>query len=295
MPIDFGLPFVPESFTPLSHTPAYARLTRDERRRYNQLYALYFNEQIIFFETSLAARVLLPLAASAPARLATALRAFVDEERRHTAMFRALNRKCAPAFYRDRDFYFIRVPRSYSRILAFVAARPRLFPMVLWLMLLQEERSTFYSRAIVESEDVLEPHFVAAHRAHLADECGHVAWDEDLLDATWDRSAPSVRRINGALFRWMVGEFFNTPKRGGVEVMRQLTRECPDLGVTFATLRAEVRVLARSRAYHESLYSREIVPRTFARFDRYPEFTALGRTLGGYDRAHADQLSPQLR
>ena len=99
MRVDVNRLFIPEQFTPLFHTAAYAGLAPHERRRYNQLYALYFNEQIIFFETSLAERVLLPLAASGlPATLADGLRAFVEEERRHTRMFRELNRACAPAW-----------------------------------------------------------------------------------------------------------------------------------------------------------------------------------------------------
>jgi hypothetical protein len=156
--------------------------------------------------------------------------------------------------------------------------------MVLWLMLLQEERSMFYSRSILRGREELEPHFVAAHRTHLADEAGHVRWDEDLLDQIWDPCHPVLRRINAELFRWMVGEFFNAPKRGGLQVVSQLTREFPDLTPRLPALRGQVRELARSRTYHQSLYSREMVPRTFARFDQYPEFSFLGRTLYGYER-----------
>src|SRR6266850_2175709 len=95
--VDFSKLFLPEQFTPLFHTSAYANLSAEQRRRYNQLYALYFNEQIIFFETSLSESVLLPLADSRlPADLTVALREFMEEEQRHTRMFRALNEACAP-------------------------------------------------------------------------------------------------------------------------------------------------------------------------------------------------------
>jgi hypothetical protein len=284
--VDFGRPFIPEPFTPLYHTRAYADLTDDERRRYNQLYALYFNEQIIFFETSLSESVLLPLAASGVrAPLAAALCEFVEEERRHTRMFRALNATCAPALYARGDFHFIRVPAGYAKVLDWVARRVRYFPMILWLMLLQEERSLFYSRHIVRGRDELEPHFVDAHRTHLRDEVDHVGWDEELLDELWESCGPALRRINAELFRWMVGEFFNTPKRGGLRVVAQLVREFPALAPRLAGLRTAVLDLARSPAYHRSLYSREMVPRTFARFDRFPEFASLNRTLYGYDRS----------
>ena len=283
--VDFSKLFLPEQFTPLYHTNAYASLSVEQRRRYNQLYALYFNEQIIFFETSLSESVLLPLADSRlPESLTAALREFVAEERRHTRMFRGLNEACAPDLYDGRRFYFIRVPPSQSSVLDWVARRPRVFPMVLWLMLLQEERSLFYSRTILARKEEIEPHFVRVHRTHLADEAGHVRWDEDLLDQIWNRCHPVLRRINAELFRWMVGEFFNTPKRGGLRVVSQLTAEFPELAPRLPQLRTQVRQLARSKTYHQSLYSREMVPRTFARFDEHAEFSLLGRTLYGYER-----------
>jgi len=50
-PIDFGRHFIPETLTPLAHTALWLRLEPRHRLRYNQLQALFFNEQIIFFET----------------------------------------------------------------------------------------------------------------------------------------------------------------------------------------------------------------------------------------------------
>ena len=290
--VDFSKRFIPEQFTPLYHTAAYADLTADERRRYNQLYATYFTEQIIFFETSLSESVLLTLANSAlPPPLSTAMREFLEEERRHTRMFRTLNRACAPDLYAESDFYFIRVPPSYARAFDWVARRVEFFPMVLWLMLLQEERSLFYSRAILRHGEDLERHVVDVHRIHLADEAGHVRWDEDLLDRIWTACTPLVRRFNAELFRWMVGEFFNTPRRGGLRVVSHFAGKCPELASRLPELRQQVVDLSRSPEYHRSLYSREMVPRTFARFDRCPEFSLLGRTLYGYDRRHVEKPS----
>jgi len=286
--VDFERFFLPEAFTPLYHTSSYADLTRRQQRRYNQLYALYFNEQITFFETSLAESVLLPLARSGlPAPLARAMATFVEEESRHTNMFRALNRRCAPDLYAEDHFHFIRLSPVHRHVLDWVARHTRRFPLVLWLMLLQEERSMFYARTILREREALEPHFVDVHRVHLADEADHVRWDEELIDHIWDACPPVQRRINAELFRWLVGEFFNTPKRGGIRVLARLAAEFEDLGPRLPELRRQVLGLARSPAYHRSLYSRDIVPRTFARFDRHTEFSRLGRTLYGYDRRDA--------
>jgi len=181
---------------------------------YNQLQAIYFNEQIIFFETAIGRKVLEALLRlSLPPELAKGLRQFLEEEQQHTEMFRRLNQQCAPQFYGAGHFYFIQPPRAWMAALSWATERPRLFPMFLWLMLLQEERSLFYSRRVIAQREELEPHFVKTHRTHLADEVGHVRWDEELIESLWQRANPFLRKVNAQLFGWMLGEFFNAPKR----------------------------------------------------------------------------------
>src|SRR5687768_15490891 len=99
-PIDFSRWFIPQPLTHLYHTPVYAGLTDAQRLRYNQLHALYFNEQIMFFEKTLARNVIgYFLSQPLPDPLKVGLRRFLAEEEQHTAMFRQLNRQCAPQFY----------------------------------------------------------------------------------------------------------------------------------------------------------------------------------------------------
>ena len=278
--VDSGKPFIPDRLTPLFYTPSYQELTAGQRLRYNQLHALYFNEQIMFFEA-----VLDPLLAALqreplPDRLAKGLQTFREEERRHTEMFRRLNRSCAPRLYAGRDAHFIEVPALWAAVLRWAAQRPLSFPLFLWLMLLQEERSLFYSRCYLQDPVTVEPSFVAAHRLHLADEARHVRWDEELLDALWQRARPLLRTVNAKLFAWMMEEFFAAPKRAQLRVIEQLVRERPELRGRLPEMRRQVLALSRDEEYRTSLYSREIVPRTFARFDRTPEFRAL--RLCGY-------------
>lgn len=281
--IDFTRPFLPERLTPLFFTSAYAALSDRQRLRYNQLQALYFNEQIAFFETAIGQNVLPALARQgAPVRLQKALRQFGAEEARHTEMFRRLNRLAAPHLYGERDFYFVRVPRFWATLLNAVTRRPRLFPMFVWLMLLQEERSIYYSREILRHRDSLEPEFITVHRAHLADEAGHVRWDEELLEVFWARCGRRQRWLNARLFAWMLGAFFNTPRRGQVRVVEELAVEFPELRPRLPQMRAALLALAQNEAYHHTLYSRRIVPKTLARFDECREFAAVSRVLRGY-------------
>jgi len=274
--IDAGKPFIPAELTPLFHTPSYRELTEEQRLRYNQLHALYFNEQIMFFETDLGHPILGALLREAwPDQLAAGLRQFLDDERRHTEMFRQLNRRCAPRLYAGRDFHFVDVPAAWRAVLRWTANHPFSFPLFLWLMLLQEERSLFYAKAYLRHQTSIEPSFVATHRLHLMDEARHVHWDEELLDALWRCAHPILRTVNAKLFAWMMEEFFGTPKRAQVRVIEELARELPELRGRLPEMRRQLLALARDETYRRSLYSRQIVPRTFARFDKSPEFRVL--------------------
>ena len=284
--VDHRKRFIPEEFTPLYHTPSYRVLTEEQRLRYNQFQALYFNEQIIFFETAIGRPVLESLLrASLPLQFSIGLRQFLEEEQQHTEMFRQLNQQCAPQFYRAGHFYFIQPPRAWMTALNWATQHPRLFPMFVWLMLLQEERSLFYSRKVIAQREELEPYFVKTHRTHLADEVGHVRWDEELIEALWQRANPVLRRVNARLFGWMLREFFNAPKRAQLCVVHELTREFPALSAMEPEMQRQLLALSEDGSYQKSLYSREIAPKSFARFDSSPEFRSL--QLVGYRRAEA--------
>lgn len=284
LPIDFGKRFIPEAFTPLFYTQSYQELTAQQRLRYNQIHSLYFHEQIMFFETALGRRILQSLLRESwPSRLVEGLRQFLEEERQHTEMFRRLNRRCAPQLYGARDFNFIRAPRGWMAVLDWATDHPLLLRMFVWLMLLQEERSLFYSKGFLAHQGAIEPHFVEVHRRHLADEVGHVRWDEELIDLLWGRTRPLLRRMNARLFAWMLGEFFSTPKRAQLAVVRELARQLPELRPLALLMQRQMLELANDSEYRLSLYSREIVPRTFARLDEWPEFHSL-RICGYHPR-----------
>ncbi|HXJ60025.1 MAG TPA: diiron oxygenase [Verrucomicrobiae bacterium] len=273
--------FILEEFTPLFHTAEYGSLPDAVRLRYNQLHALYFNEQVAFFEQEMLSPALRALARMAlPPPLAKGVREFCEEEQRHTAMFRRLNQQAAPELYARSNYFFVGIGPVGRAAVREVCRQPRLFPVVLWLALMQEERSLFYSSVCLQHSALLDSRFVAAHRAHLADEVGHVAWDEELLEWLWPRTGRALRVLNARLLNWLVGEFFLLPKRSGLHVVQRLAREFPELESS-ALCRA-MAGLSVNAAYLCHLYSRTITPRAFDRFDRHPEFALLSRTLPGY-------------
>ena len=281
--IDFGKKFIPEELTPLFYVPLYRSLTPDQCLRYNQLQALYLNEQIIFFETVVGRGVMAALLRESwPNGFGDELQQFWDEERRHSEMFRQLNRRCASRLYGSGDFYFVQTPRHWMTALNWATRHPRIFLVFIWLMLLQEERSLFYSKEFIRQGKAIEPHFAETHRLHLADEVGHVRWDEQLLDLLWPVANRHLRRFNARLLAWMVGEFFSVPKRGQWHVVQELAREFPALQEHMPEMRRQLFALPTNGLYQLSLYSRQITPRSFDRFDQWPEFRVMQRAIPAY-------------
>lgn len=277
--------FLPEHITHLYYAPVYRELPQRHRMRYNQLFGCYFNEQVIFFELTLAHYLNSVLGQGCvEGALAAEVSSLLDSERRHTEMYRALNRSVEPGLYRDGDFHFIRAPRWVERVARRAMDAPRCFPLFLWLILLQEERSVYYSKEILRQRKRLDPRFVEVNRLHMVDESAHVNVGEALLQALWDRNRAWVRAVNARLFAWVVGEFFGAPKRSGVNVVRELEREFPEIRPRLPEILDQVRALRSDPRFLRNQYSRTIVPKSFARFDRFPEFRGLGRVMPGYLR-----------
>lgn len=281
--IDFSKPFLPQRIAPLCHTTSYARLSEAQKLRYNQLHALYFNEQTIFFESQMAQHILRDfLLHKLPERLSDGLKTFIAEESEHSKMFRELNRSCRPDIYAQGDFYFVSVPLLPAACLRQWVKHAHWFPFFLWILLIQEERALFYAKEFLSEGDRLESNFVAAQRRHLADEVGHIQWDEELLDWVWPRMGKAWRKSNAKLFAWMMGEYFTTPKRSGLRVVAELVKEFPALQPLWPEMRSQMLQLSDNEGFNLLCYSRDVTPKAFARFDQCPEFHCLSKVLPGY-------------
>ncbi len=287
--IDFSRPFVPTCLTALAQVPSWCLLDDVHKLRYSQLYALYLNEQTVFFEELLAVNVL-PALYQRPDRvgekLAADLRQFEIEERRHSRWFRELNHQVDPGRFslEEGSYGFIPVGHWTRALTAAFARRPFMFPCWIWLMLIQEERSIAVARECLRDEHQVEPTFVALHRKHMADEVDHVRWDLQLVERVWLPLPSWQRLLQARLFGAMMREFFTAPKRGGPAVLQALIDEFPELVSVAPQLQGELAELAFSKDYHATLYSREMTPRCFAWFDELSEFRDIESSLLAYQR-----------
>jgi hypothetical protein len=286
--VDLGRMFVCETVTPLYYCAVYRELPEGARRRYNQLVGLFTNEIVTFFESSFANAVLTALARGRyrplGREMADELLRFAAEERKHVDLWRRLNRAAAPpGWYREgADYHVLKAPPGVRGAIRFLTRRPVMFPVVLWLMLLQEERSIDISRRCVRAREELEPHFVAAYRAHLEEEVRHVQIDWHLIEHYYAGRSAALRRTTAALLRFFVDQFLLVPRRSTIRTIDLLLAEFGELGELRARIIEEVRGLGQNRAFQEMMYSRQTTPIAFSLFDRFEEFRGIGEVMKGY-------------
>ncbi len=278
--IDHTRWFTCMTLAPLAHSPVFATLNEAQQRRYNQLAGLLQNEVISFFEQEIGGGVLPALLRHAEPELAAALKTFHEEERLHTQMFRRLNQLAAPEWYATSDYYLLRLPQLARWALRQLAARPRLFPLTLWVMLLMEERSLMMSKRYAALDPALvDANFLAVYRAHAEDEVRHVHLDWHLLERFYLQLPRWWQRLNVRLLEALLEALLFKPKRVNVRLVELLIDEFPDLQARRAELLRAVVELADQPGYRQMMYSLEAAPITGALFVALPEFARLRRRL----------------
>ena len=288
-PVDFSRPFIPERFTQLYYAPAYARLSREQRLRYNQLFALKVSEQIMAFEQDFTNRVLRQLLRDPrlDPTLGACLARMVREEETHQALFRELNAHCLPQLYAGSERHFVRLGHLERWALVLGGRFAPRLPFLLFFVLALEEYSAALSRAMLKEREAelgpLEPNFVAVHVEHLKDEARHVHLDVHVLQALLRAASPRRRRLDARLLAAFLKDIL-VPKRSGLRVLRQLVADCPELRPLAGRLEAELRALQHDPAFQRSLFNRDDMPHTFALFDSQPELALLQGVLAGYER-----------
>lgn len=259
-PLPAGRFYAPEALTPLAWTAPYRDLSPAARLSYNQLHALYINEQIAWFELTLAGFVdavapLLPRQAD--------LRNFAEQERRHAAGFHAFNAR------REPGLSLVAAPS----LVRWTARWPRLLPFWIPVILLLEERAVHFAESVLAESSELDPDFVACHARHLEEEADHLELDAYLLHQFWCRQPLAVRRCNAWLFEMAVRQALLFPRRSALRVIGVWRQRHPEAaGVDW---RRELKALEENREFRRSVYSPEVCPRTFALLGALPEFNSV--------------------
>lgn len=288
-PIDRERLFIAEELTPLWYTAAFGALSPAQALRYNQISGLAAGELIGLFEEEVALVALRSLrTAPIPRELCEGLGWFLEEEARHAEVWTGLNRLSEPDRYGTGKSWIVRPSAGGLGLMRWISRHPRSLPVVLWMMLLQEERSIAISRRSLAVAGRLEPRWAEVYRLHLRDEVRHVQLDWHLLDSFYRDRSRAVRRLTAELLHRITAAFFLAPKRMAVRVLDLLIREHPDLAPLRPRFLRELAALENDPTYRRMMYSREDLPISSHLLDRYPELAPFRDFLLGPPPAVAE-------
>lgn len=278
--IDRTKPWEPEGLGALWFLPSFASLAPNERLRCNQLHALGVCEQFVWFEQQLIRAVGNVLRAGGlPATLQEALGHFLSEERKHIAMFWRLLEKSAPRWYATRAPRLFGVSRVQQFAMDRMTAHPRTLLAWIWLAVLVEERTLFFSREHMRSARTaagsIDALHARVHEFHFRDEARHYHLDQHLLTWLYDPEPRWKKDLAAAMFYAMMRAYV-AGARTATRILEQLGREFPHLhAALLPRLRAELGQVARREDYHRRLFSRAALPHSFALLAEYREHERL--------------------
>lgn len=270
--IDENVDWAPNRLAPLTYLPSFAKLSLKAQRRYNHYFALGINEYFSLFEEYFLIRCLLRLKKIKSVELKEAIEHFIDDERRHSEMFHALNRRAAPQFYSStKKYHFLTNTWLFSAALKFAASWPRLFVVWIWVAVFMEERTLFFSQVYSQESHSLEPRFVHAHRLHMIEELRHVCMDSYLIDEVYKTAPKILRRWSAWMFAKLIIRL-RSPRVMTMAILGRLKKDYPDELKVFALLEQELPLLAQCSEYHDLLFSSKATRRTYALMAQHREF-----------------------
>ncbi len=279
--VDSSRFFIPEQYTQLYHCDAYSLLSNPQKTRYNQLFAARTNEQFMLFESGFTNTIMENLLQAGIFKnqpsLSDSLVLLLKDEERHFEMFRQLNQHYFPELYAAENYYFLKIPRLQKVLLELFCRYPQHLHALVWLVLLMEEHAVRFSKDLLAPADPnnFDANFVNAHRAHLKDESAHVHIDANVLDYLMSHSSTRKNAIN----RWLLCKLLREtlkPKRAGLEVIKRLILEFPELSTISKKLIDGIRSFQYDPCMMPMFADRKLTPVTQALLKTYPDFeTAL--------------------
>lgn len=291
--VDEGKHWCPEALTHLYYCPSYELLAAEEKRYYNQLFAMGVCEQFLLLEDILLVRGMRRIIDTSGNRLQPELRAGMEnlivEERKHGEMFRRLLKTSAPELYRDRDLAIYEMsPRDQLLVDFFLWGTPVFVSWVFVAMIFEEKSIDFYRKylAAERSED-LDPLYREVHRKHAQEEVRHVQIDHYLVDLFWGHAPAWKRKLNHWIFYFIMTKFAR-PERTVRRMLDLLVARFPRLATDRDRLLVEAMTVPADPTWQRASYSPAAQPRTFQVFDRYPDFQLLERIFPQYRR---DEIS----
>ncbi len=271
--------WAPIAMAPLYYLKSFAKLSKKQQLRYNQLFALGVAEQFIWFEGSLIAKILPKVMKQTQStEMKQAIKYFIEDEEKHTEMFWRLLQSQAPEIYPERKFRFLNLSWLQQSAISFMTAMPSLNLVWIWMAIFFEERTMDYSQQYCQPAmqvGGLNANFIQVHRLHLQDEARHFQMDLYFLKEYYDHQ-PKWKKWWAQFLMKRLMAAYTSPKRVSNRILEQMQSEFLDLSDKLVEdLKLELQDINRNRAFLEMAFGEKAVPRSRELMSRYPEMNSI--------------------
>jgi hypothetical protein len=272
--------WAPENLTPFYYLKSFRHLTRPQRVRYNQLFALGVLEQFIWFEGELLGKILQKvLVQTSDGEFRKALQYFLEDEVKHTEMFWQILQTAAPEIYPERNFHLFNLNPIQQTAIRFLVSKPQWNLAWVWMAIFFEERTLDYSHRYIQVDrklpGTLDSRFVQAHRLHLLDETRHFQMDLHFLANFYDPASFLQKQWAAFSMKKLMLSYIS-PRRVSLRILDRMKIEFPDFTDDVAmTLRQELSLIRYNKAFINTAFGSGAVPRSRELMMRYPEMSGL--------------------
>ena len=283
-PVDFSINWTPESMVALKYLPSYKLLSEEQKRKYNQYYAISICEQFVWLEQHLLSEVLVDAMKKTdlPKELREGVEHFYEEEEKHSEMFWRVAQKAMPSWYPERKFKIYELTNTQNFFFNTMCKHPDTILAWIWMALFFEERtldySKHYQRAMKGSDEEVDFNFWQVHYYHLLDEIRHQQMDEVFLAQYYDKASSWKRKMCGVMFSNIMYNYL-APKRNATKILNMMTIEDPSMKEAANKLIIELPTLRHSSEFQKATFGRQAIGRTLELMANYNEFDSIWKHL----------------
>ncbi len=272
--------WMPDSLLSISHLPVFEEFSPELKLLFNQFNALGAAEMFVFFEeTALVASMEQALKMTRSQSLKTALVYFIEEEKKHSVIFKRLLESARPDLYSEKNFKhdLIRL-NLFSRFITYGIRRfPALLPSWVWIAIFFEERTVLYSREYISAykkqSGNVDELFYQAHFFHMKDEVRHVKLDEHMIENFYK----TFGSWHAKLTAYVVQRFVQRsayPKKMMSYCIKNIKKEAPHLLTPELENKIfeQLKQLSITDSFKQLNFGPEAAPRTRILMNQFPEF-----------------------
>ena len=269
--------WAPYCINPWWYLDSFSALPEEVKLRYNQLHALSVNELFWHLELDFIVKILEKKLADPKldSDLKRSLVTFCEEERKHSALFKKLNRYADPTLYKNSDSVMRTSALKKTRFANWLLVEQSGWNLAwLWISVFFEERTLVYGSDYVKDHGPeLSSQFRDAHVMHMMEEARHVRMDEVLVNVFYNGASKWQRKFAASIFKKFIWDL-SLPVRSSGAIAEHLKTEFLDPSVHQAIDQCmrDLPKLRQNKAYMNKLFSPDSAKRTHALLRRYSEF-----------------------